>query len=70
MTRIISRLLLATAIATVLASGSARAQWAVFDSANYSQNLLESACAMQQINNQIRTAAKPGGNASEHGRAI
>lgn len=54
MTRIISRLLLGAAIAIPLASGSARAQWAVFDSANYSQNLLEAARALQQINNQIR----------------
>lgn len=32
----------------------AKAQWAVFDAANYAQNLLEAARALQQINNQIQ----------------
>lgn len=45
-------------LATTLSIGAvimpARAQWAVFDAANYAQNLLEAARALQQINNQIQ----------------
>ena len=33
----------------------ATAQWAVFDAANYAQNVLEAARALQQINNQIQS---------------
>ena len=33
----------------------ATAQWAVFDGANYAQNVLEAARALQQINNQIQS---------------
>lgn len=34
-------------------SGSAHAQWIVFDPSNYAQNVLQAARALQQINNQI-----------------
>ena len=33
----------------------ARAQWAVFDAANYSQNILTAARELQQINNEIQS---------------
>ncbi|MEJ0024954.1 MAG: P-type conjugative transfer protein TrbJ [Rhizomicrobium sp.] len=47
-------ILLATAL-SVASLAPAQAQWAVFDSANYAQNLLEAARALQQINNQIQS---------------
>jgi len=42
-------------LAAVLAAPPARAQWAVFDAANYSQNILTAARELQQINNQIQS---------------
>lgn len=46
--------LLAAAAACLIAlAPAARAQWIVFDPANYSQNILTAARALQQINNQI-----------------
>jgi len=54
MKRKLAALLLAGTIAISIAALPARAQWAVFDAANYSQNLLEAARALQQINNQIQ----------------
>ncbi|MDE3115978.1 MAG: P-type conjugative transfer protein TrbJ [Pseudomonadota bacterium] len=41
-------------LGTVLGSPPAMAQWAVFDSANYAQNVLEAARALRQIDNQIQ----------------
>ncbi|WP_244553980.1 P-type conjugative transfer protein TrbJ [Bradyrhizobium arachidis] len=38
---------------SLLAAGSARAQWVVFDPNNYVQNVLTAARELQQINNQI-----------------
>ncbi|MDE2462210.1 MAG: P-type conjugative transfer protein TrbJ [Alphaproteobacteria bacterium] len=54
MKRIVPSLLVGATMVALLISGPADAQWAVFDSANYGQNLLEAARALQQINNQIR----------------
>jgi P-type conjugative transfer protein TrbJ len=54
MKRKFATLLLAGTIGVSAAALPARAQWAVFDAANYSQNLLEAARALQQINNQIQ----------------
>ncbi|WP_322084437.1 P-type conjugative transfer protein TrbJ [Burkholderia sp. BCC1972] len=46
---------LAVATAVLLSASSACfAQWAVFDAANYSQNLLTAARELQQIDNQIQ----------------
>ena len=36
-------------------STSAHAQWAVFDAANFSQNVMTAARELQQINNQIQS---------------
>jgi P-type conjugative transfer protein TrbJ len=47
-------ILLATAL-TLASFAPVQAQWAVFDAANYAQNLLEAARALQQINNQIQS---------------
>jgi len=41
-------------LGTVLGGPPALAQWAVFDSANYAQNVLEAARALRQIDNQIQ----------------
>ena len=70
MTRIIPRVLLATVIATSVLSGPADAQWAVFDSANYSQNLLEAARALEQINNQIRALQNQAAMLQNMGRNL
>lgn len=49
---------IATSIALALVLGAsalpARAQWAVFDAGNFSQNILTAARTLEQINNQIR----------------
>ena len=47
-------LLLAGLLTTSVLVPAAQAQWTVFDPQNYSQNLLEAARALQQINNQIQ----------------
>jgi P-type conjugative transfer protein TrbJ len=48
------RLVLAAALAVSLCgAGAARAQLAVYDAGNYSQNLVQAARALEQINNQI-----------------
>ncbi|HVI53393.1 MAG TPA: P-type conjugative transfer protein TrbJ [Candidatus Sulfotelmatobacter sp.] len=45
----------ALALVTLLAVTSARAQWAVFDAANYSQNILTAARELEQIDNEIQS---------------
>lgn len=57
-----TRLRCATAVALVIAvsapfvlPGPAMAQWAVIDSANLAQNVLQAARALEQINNQIQS---------------
>ena len=48
------RTLLAAILSTyLLLAPTARAQWAVFDAANYGQNLLEAARALEEIENQV-----------------
>lgn len=47
-------LFLLSMLGTVLGGPPAMAQWAVFDSANYAQNVLEAARALRQIDNQIQ----------------
>jgi P-type conjugative transfer protein TrbJ len=47
-------LLLAAGIGSAAAIAPACAQWAVFDAANYAQNLLIAARTLQQIDNQIQ----------------
>ncbi|HEV2561728.1 MAG TPA: P-type conjugative transfer protein TrbJ [Rhizomicrobium sp.] len=54
MKRKLATIFLATAVSIGAVVMPARAQWAVFDAANYAQNLLEAARALQQINNQIQ----------------
>ena len=51
----LATLLLATTLALSGMAAPATAQWAVFDGANYAQNVLEAARALQQINNQIQS---------------
>ena len=51
----LATLLLATTLAGGGLATPATAQWAVFDGANYAQNVLEAARALQQINNQIQS---------------
>ena len=51
----LATLLLATTLALGGMATPATAQWAVFDGANYAQNVLEAARALQQINNQIQS---------------
>ena len=46
--------LAATAVALFTCSSASFAQWAVFDAANFSQNLLTAARELQQIDNQIQ----------------
>lgn len=46
--------LLSLCIGLALCAGSAQAQLAVFDPANFQQNLLTAARALEQINNQVR----------------
>lgn len=46
--------LLPLCVATALCTGNARAQMAVFDPANFQQNLLTAARTLEQINNQVR----------------
>ncbi|TWB77206.1 P-type conjugative transfer protein TrbJ [Nitrospirillum amazonense] len=48
-------MLAAVAQTAALAAAPAQAQWAVFDASNYSQNVLQAARALQQINNQIQS---------------
>jgi len=43
------------AVVAMLAALPARAQWAVFDAANFSQNVLTAARELQQINNEIQS---------------
>ncbi|MES2255524.1 MAG: P-type conjugative transfer protein TrbJ [Pseudomonadota bacterium] len=52
MNRKLAALLLFTTLCLPIAP--AHAQFAVFDAANYAQNLLEAARALQQVNNQIQ----------------
>lgn len=47
--------LTALSLTACLAVGSATAQIAVFDPTNYTQNILQAARALQQINNQIKS---------------
>ena len=54
MRRVLAGILLATVCAASVVIPPARAQWAVFDSANYAQNLLQAARALQAVNNQFR----------------
>lgn len=54
MRRVLAGSLFATVCAASVVSSPTRAQWAVFDSANYAQNLLQAARALQVVNNQIR----------------
>lgn len=54
MTRLIRILLLSTVLTGAVSMTPAAAQMAVFDSSNFSQNLLQAARALQQINNQIQ----------------
>lgn len=42
-------------LTTALATPPALAQWAVFDAANYSQNILTAARELEQINNEIQS---------------
>src|SRR3546814_16926353 len=49
-----NKALLSLGIAMVLCMGAARAQVAVFDPANFQQNLLTAARTLEQINNQVR----------------
>lgn len=51
----LAALLLATTLSFAGVTAPASAQLAVFDTANYSQNVLEAARALQQINNQIQS---------------
>jgi type IV secretion system protein TrbJ len=53
MTRRHIRRLAVTAIIVLTLAAPARAQMVVYDPSNYSQNVLQSARALQQINNQI-----------------
>ena len=46
---------LALCIAIGLSVGSAQAQWAVFDVANFQQNLLTATRTLEQINHQVRS---------------
>lgn len=46
--------LFASALGVAVLSLPAKAQWAVYDAANYAQNVLEAARALQQVNNQIQ----------------
>lgn len=48
-------LVIASTLAVALPTGSARAQWVVYDPSNFSQNVLTAARTLQQINNQIRS---------------
>ena len=43
------------ALALMLATTPVRAQWAVFDAANFSQNVLTDARELEQINNEIQS---------------
>src|SRR3546814_8021773 len=53
--RVMNKALLSLGIAMVLCMGAARAQVAVFDPANFQQNLLTAARTLEQINNQVRS---------------
>src|SRR3546814_1721349 len=52
--RAMNKTLLSLGIAMVLCTGAARAQVAVFDPANFQENLLTAARTLEQINNQVR----------------
>jgi len=54
MKRKLATIFLASAVSIGAVIMPAHAQWAVFDAANYAQNLLQAARALQQINNQIQ----------------
>ena len=54
MKRKLATIFLATTVSIGTIIMPAQAQWAVFDAANYTQNLLQAARALQQINNQIQ----------------
>jgi len=55
MKRKFSAILLATAITVPAVVTPVKAQWAVFDASNFTQNLLQASRALQQINNQIQS---------------
>lgn len=48
-------LILAAATSVLLSPLPASAQWDVFDSSNYAENVLQAARALEQINNQIQS---------------
>jgi len=48
------RLLILSATTLALLASPAHAQWAVFDAANYAQNIMTAAHTLETINNQIR----------------
>jgi type IV secretion system protein TrbJ len=48
------KLLLLSATTLALLASPAHAQWAVFDAANYTQNIMTAAHTLETINNQIR----------------
>jgi len=48
------KLLLLSATTLALLASPAHAQWAVFDAANYTQNIMTAANTLETINNQIR----------------
>jgi P-type conjugative transfer protein TrbJ len=48
------KLLLLSATTLALLASPAHAQWAVFDAANYAQNIMTAANTLETINNQIR----------------
>jgi P-type conjugative transfer protein TrbJ len=48
------KLFLLSATTLALLASSAHAQWAVFDAANYTQNIMTAAHTLETINNQIR----------------
>jgi P-type conjugative transfer protein TrbJ len=48
------KLLLLSATTLALLASPAHAQWAVFDAANYAQNIMTAAHTLETINNQIR----------------
>ena len=48
-------LALASTLAIALPGGPARAQWIVYDPANFGQNVLTAAHTLEQINNQVHS---------------
>ena len=65
MRRPLAGILLATVCAASVVISPACAQWAVFDSANYAQNLLQAARALQAVNNQIRALQNQASRAQQ-----